>query len=157
MSTPLPVRSRDAALSEALEETRAQIARTDTKASMLLALVGAVFAGVLAVGGSLDLSAAALIPGALGAVVLAGAGEALLSVVRPRLTPVAKGWLLDWASLTPERLRQEITTDHRPEAVTVLARQAVAKHKRLQRAVDLIRAAGVLLAIAALIAAGGAW
>ncbi|UCM89190.1 Pycsar system effector family protein [Streptomyces marincola] len=151
----LPERDVNAALDGAFAEVQAQIARTDSKASILLAFCGAVLAGVLAGGKALVAFWPAAVAGGLGAAVLAGGAGVLLSVVRPRLTS-ARGSLPHWAGLTPRELREAMAVDHRHEAVVTLARLAMAKHKRLQRAVDLIRAAGVLLVLAALLAIGGA-
>ncbi len=151
-----PTRDVNAALDGAFAEVGAQIARTDSKASILLAFCGAVLAGVLAGGKALVSFWPAAVAGGLGAAVLAAGAGMLLSVIRPRLKPVNRGSLLHWASLSPEALREAMAVDHRHEAVVTLARLAVAKHERLQRAVDLIRAAGVLLALAAVLAVGGA-
>ncbi|MDT0445957.1 Pycsar system effector family protein [Streptomyces johnsoniae] len=151
-----PTRDVSAALDGAFAEVGAQIARTDSKASILLAFCGAVLAGVLAGGKALLVFWPAAVAGGLGAALLAVGAGVLLSVVRPRLKPVARGSLLHWASLTPQELRESMAADHRHEAVAVLARLAVTKHQRLQRAVDLIRAAGALLALAAVLAIGGA-
>lgn len=152
MSTP---DRTEAALDAALSEVQGQIARTDTKASILLAFLAGVTAGAGTAAAAAQVTAAATVVGGAGLAVLLAAAGLLLSVVRPRLTP-CRGTLPHWARLTPSALREELAVDRRAEAVVTLAGLAVAKHKRLQRAVDATRAALVLLAAAAAITAGGA-
>ncbi|WP_326598083.1 Pycsar system effector family protein [Streptomyces sp. NBC_01803] len=151
-----PTRDVDAALSEALAEVQSQIARTDTKASVLLAAIGATLAVVGTVGSAVTLPVAGAIAAGSGAALLVAAAAVLLAVIRPQLRTNAPGTLPHWALLTPEEFRTEVACDRRAEAVPALARIAVNKYQRLQRAVDLTRAAGILLALAALIAVGGA-
>ncbi|WP_049568244.1 Pycsar system effector family protein [Streptomyces sp. SBT349] len=154
MST-LPTRDPDVALGEAYAEIQAQIARTDTKASILLAAIGAGLAVLGATGTAVTLPLVGGIAAGLSAAALAGAAGLLLAVIRPRLLHSGPGTLLRWASCTPEEFRADIATDHRAQVGPALARLAVAKYRRLQRAIDCIRAAGALLAVAALTALGG--
>lgn len=155
MNAPEPDRT-DANLSEALAEVQAQIARTDTKASILLAFLAGALAGVGTAGSAVPLSVAGLIVGGVGAAGLVVAAALLLSVIRPRLKPSCPGTLPHWASLTPDQLQASVATDRRSQAVVALAGIAVAKHRALQRAVDVIRIAGLLLTLSALITMGSA-
>ncbi|MEE1929841.1 Pycsar system effector family protein [Streptomyces sp. TRM 70351] len=144
-TNPTPDRT-DAALTEARADVKAEITRTDTKASLLIAFNGAVLAGLGTALPRLSLGAPALIAGA----------AVLLGVIRPRLG-ACPGTFPHWATLTTETLRADMAHDRRPEAVVALSRVALAKYTGLRRAVDITRAAGVLLVVAAVLAViGGA-
>jgi hypothetical protein len=149
-------RDVNVALSEAYADAQGQIARTDTKTANLTTFIGLLLTGVTVAGGALSLPLAARIVGSLGVAVLMAAGALLLLTARPQLAPRAPGTFPHWATLTAEQLLTEVAVDRRPVAVVTLARLAVAKHRRIQRAVTLTLVAGGLLAVAALIAAGGA-
>ncbi|WP_220729504.1 Pycsar system effector family protein [Streptomyces radicis] len=149
-------RDVDAALGEAFGEVQGQIARTDTKASILLAVIGASLAVLGSAGSAVTLPLVGGIAAGLGTALLVAAAGLLLAVIRPRLLPAAPGTLTHWATLDAEAFRAEVVVDHRAAAVPALARMAVAKYRALQRAIDCIRAGGALLAIAALTAVGGA-
>lgn len=158
MSEPTTRRGRDVevALSEAFAEAQGQIARTDTKASILLGAIGATLAVLGTAGSAVTLPLAGGIAAGGGAGLLVVAAGLLLSVLRPRLLPAAPGTLVHWATLSPSEFREDVAVDHRCEAVPALSRIAVAKYRALQRAVDFARAGGALLVVAALIAIGGA-
>ncbi|MFF2021865.1 Pycsar system effector family protein [Streptomyces sp. NPDC058171] len=136
------------------EEVRAEIARTDQKAGLLLAFVGVLLAGVLTVATSTTPTRApssALAVGGAGVVFLVMAAAVALWVVRPALPRSAVGGFPCWATLTPERLHAHLThlaLDHQLPALGALSRIALAKHRRLRRAVDLIAVGGALLATA---------
>jgi hypothetical protein len=149
-------RDVNVALSEAYADAQGQIARTDTKTANLTTFIGLLLTGVTVAGGALSLPLTARIVGSLGVAVLMAAGALLLLTARPQLTPRPPGTFPHWATLTAEQLLTEVATDRRPLAVVTLARLAVAKHRRIQRAVTLTLVAGGLLAVSALIAAGGA-
>lgn len=146
----------ESGLTAAHAEVKAEIARTDSKASLLLAFVGALLAGGWTVATGADLPAVVLVVGGAGVGLLATAAVVLLRVVRPNLggdRPV--GFPL-WATLTAEEVRAELRTDRRAQHIATLSRIAVAKFTRLRRAVDLVCAGGVLLLVAALVEIGGA-
>jgi hypothetical protein len=156
VTTTLPTRDVDAAVSEAKADADGHIARTDTKASILLGAIGATLAVLGTAGTSVTLPLAGGITAGFGAAVLMAAAGLLLSIIRPRLKPVAPGTLVHRATLTADQFREELTVDRRAEAAVTLSRLAVAKYERLQRAVDLTGVGGVLVVLAALIAIGGA-
>ncbi|MFM9373230.1 Pycsar system effector family protein [Streptomyces sp. Da 82-17] len=133
-------------LKQALASTQADIARCDTKASMLLALAGAGLAVVGGVVKDFELPLAAQIIGGLGTIAIVGALYVLLLVVRPN-TRGGHGWPL-WATLTPEQLREQIREDHLVEQLHVFAVLAARKYSRIQIAVDLLRAGVALLVLA---------
>ncbi|MFJ2177033.1 Pycsar system effector family protein [Streptomyces sp. NPDC087851] len=146
----------DTGLTAAHAEVKAEIARTDSKTSLLLAFIGALLAGVWTVAKDIHLPVAAYVVGGLGVVLLVTAAGMLLTAVRPKLAgQVVTGFPL-WATLTAEEIRDHLAEDRRGQDIANLSRIAVAKFVQLRRAVDLTRAAGVLLVVAAVIAVGGA-
>jgi hypothetical protein len=140
-------------LTAAHAEVKAEIARTDTKTALLLAFVGAVLAGAWTAARDLPLNTAACIVGGAGMGVLVGAAGLLLRSVRPNLSG-RHGFPL-WATLTAEEITAAVDRDMAAD-IAGLSRLAVAKFTCLRRAVDLIRAGGLLLILAVLITAGGA-
>ncbi|MEU2748668.1 Pycsar system effector family protein [Streptomyces collinus] len=140
-------------LTAAHAEVKAEIARTDAKTALLLAFVGAILAGAWTVARDLPLNTAACIVGAAGVGVLVAAAGLLLKSVRPNLSG-RHGFPL-WATLTAEEITAAVDRDMAAD-IAGLSRLAVAKFTSLRRAVDLIRAGGALLILAALITAGGA-
>ncbi|MEV1022273.1 Pycsar system effector family protein [Streptomyces sp. NPDC050264] len=140
-------------LTAAHAEVKAEISRTDSKASLLLAFIGAVLAGVWSAGQGLPLSVYVLAPGLAGLALLLGAAALLLSSVRPNLSG-RHGFPL-WATLTPEQIRDAVATDTAAD-IAGLSRIAVTKFTALRRAIDLTRIGGALLLVAAVAAFGGA-
>ncbi|MEV0449845.1 integral membrane plasmid transfer protein [Streptomyces sp. NPDC050600] len=116
--------------------------RTDTKASLLLAFDGAVLAGLASIADA-KLPVPAQIAGGAAALALAAAAVLLLLVVRPNLGGRGRVVL--------STLRQ----DTRPTRVRALSALAVAKFRRLARAVDTILGALALLLLAAVLAVTG--
>jgi hypothetical protein len=144
-----------AALDSAQMDVKAELARTDTKASLLLAFVGAVLAGVLTVAASTRPPLPALVVGGMAALLLVAAAWLLLTAVRPDLSGGSSGTFPRLARLSVEQITDVMRADRRAHAVHDLSRIAVAKFTALQRAVDLIRAAVVLLTVAGVLAIGG--
>ncbi|MEU4999403.1 Pycsar system effector family protein [Streptomyces sp. NPDC021622] len=134
-------------------EVKAEIARTDTKTSLLLAFIGALLAGSWTVAKDAPLSLPAYIAGGLGTALLLAAAALLLKSVRPNLGG-SHGFPL-WATLTAEEISATLATDLSAD-IAGLSRIAVVKFTSLQRAIDLTRAGGALLILAALIQVGGA-
>ncbi|MEO3852472.1 Pycsar system effector family protein [Streptomyces sp. B8F3] len=145
--------ARESSLAAAHAEVKAEIARADTKASLLLAFIAAVFAGAWTVGSSAPLTVPAGVLGGAGVGLLVVAVGLLLRSVRPNLSG-AGGFPL-WATLTAEEIRARLSDDQAAD-IANLSRIALVKFKAFARAVDLTRAAGALLLAAALITLGGA-
>ncbi|MER6833089.1 Pycsar system effector family protein [Streptomyces rochei] len=143
----------DRNLTAAHAEVKAEIARTDTKTALLLAFVGAVLAGSWTVARDLPLNLPAYIAGGIGLALLVAAAGLLLRSVRPNLSG-RHGFPL-WATLTAEEISDAVSSNLATD-IAGLSRLAVAKYRCLRRAVDLIRAGGALLILAALLSAGGA-
>ncbi|MEY9489002.1 hypothetical protein RKD26_004796 [Streptomyces calvus] len=140
-------------LTAAHAEVKAEITRTDSKTALLLAFVGAVLAGSWTVARDLPLNLPAVIVGGAGMALLVGAAGLLLRSVRPNLSG-RHGFPL-WATLTAEEISEAVSSDLAAD-IAGLSRLAVTKFTCLRRAVDLIRAGGALLILAALLTAGGA-
>jgi hypothetical protein len=140
-------------LSAAHAEVKAEIARTDSKASLLLAFVGALLAGAWTVAKDVPLTTPTDVAGALGMGLLIAAAGLLLRSVRPNLGGGC-GFPL-WATLTAEDISATLAGD-RAADIASLSRIAVAKFTGLRRAVDLTCAGGALLIFAVLLAVGGA-
>ncbi|MFD9886913.1 Pycsar system effector family protein [Streptomyces alboflavus] len=134
-------------------EVKAEITRTDAKTGLLLAFVGAVFAGVWTVARALPLNLPACLAGALGMGLLVAAAGLLLRSTRPNLRG-SHGFPL-WATLTPEEIPGVLSSDLAAD-IAGLSRLAVAKFTCLRRAVDLTCAGGALLILAVLLTVGGA-
>ncbi|MER5257732.1 Pycsar system effector family protein [Streptomyces sp. NPDC002855] len=140
-------------LTAAHAEVKAEIARTDTKTSLLLAFVGALLAGTWTIAKDASLTTPAYVVGGLGTAPLLAAAGLLLRSVRPNLGG-RHGFPL-WATLTAEQISAALATDLTAD-IAGLSRIAVAKFTGLKRAVDLTCAGGALLVLAALLAVGGA-
>ncbi len=135
-------------------EVKAEIARTDNKTALLLAFVGVVLAAAWTVAKDAPLHPATVVVGGVGVVLMVAAAGLLLRSVRPNLRG-RHGFPL-WATLTAEEIRTTVTGSDLAADVAGLSRLAVAKFTCLRRAVDLIRAGGALLVLAALITVGSA-
>ncbi|AYG81470.1 hypothetical protein DWB77_03618 [Streptomyces hundungensis] len=140
-------------LNTAHAEVKAEIARTDSKVSLLLAFVGALVAGAGSVAKDMQPSVSVCVVGGLGMAVLVVAAGLLLRSARPNLRG-RHGFPL-WATLTAEEITTAVATD-RAADIAGLSRIAVAKFTALRRAVDLTMTGGVLLAVALLLHVGGA-
>ncbi|WP_410537487.1 Pycsar system effector family protein [Streptomyces sp. KL2] len=134
-------------------EVKAEIARTDTKTGLLLAFVGAVFAGAWTVARDVPLNWPAVVVGGYGLALLLAAAGLLLRSVRPNLRG-RHGFPL-WATLTAEEITTAVERDLAAD-IAGLSRLAVAKFTNLRRAVDLTLTGGAMLVLAALLTAGGA-
>ncbi|MEU2441818.1 Pycsar system effector family protein [Streptomyces rubradiris] len=133
-------------------EVKAEIARTDTKAAMLLALIGGILAGAWTLAHDLPMIPAAYVVGEIGLAVVAVAAGLLLRSVRPMLG--RNGFPL-WATLTPQQLT--VAAENRDLAADIvgLSRLAVTKFTVVRQAIDLLYAGAALLVLSALIALGG--
>ncbi|CAM5458864.1 hypothetical protein SALBM135S_03844 [Streptomyces alboniger] len=143
-------------LTAALADVKAEIARTDTKAALLLAFVGAVFAGGWTIAKDAPLNPAAVAVAGLGTGLIISAAGLLLGSVRPNLGGSRRRGFPLWATLTAEQLDAELSDYRSTQYIAELSRIAVAKFTRLERAVDLTRIGGLLLITAGLISIGGA-
>jgi len=144
-------------LDRAHAEVRAEIARVDTKAGLLLALEGAAAAGLWTAATVRPLPAPAVALLAVSGAFVVAAVVVLLLAVRPRLDSpggVRHGFPL-WATLTPVELGEHLAEQDLAADIAGLARLATAKFGRLQHAVDLTLTAiaPAVLAVAAALTA----
>lgn len=151
-AAPRPAFDPGKTLDAACHDVEAQISRTDSKASLLLAFDGAVLAGLASLADK-KLPLPAQLAGGAAVFALAAAAVMLLLVVRPNLggkgRSVREGFPR-WAQLSDEALLTAMCEDTRITRVKVQSLIAVAKFERLARAVDTILAALALLALAAI-------
>ncbi|MEU2855547.1 Pycsar system effector family protein [Streptomyces syringium] len=138
----------DKNLDAACAAVTSEIARTDSKASLLLAFNGAVLAGLASVADK-GLPPATKVFGTLAVLSLGAAAVLLLLVVRLRLRGDDRASFPYWARLDEGEIRACMDGDTRAVSIRVLSALAVRKFTHLRRAVDLSLAALVLLALAA--------
>ncbi|MFJ6650562.1 Pycsar system effector family protein [Streptomyces sp. NPDC091290] len=143
-----PLAAIDKNLDTACASVVHEIARTDSKASLLLAFDGAVLAGLASLAEP-GLPTVTKTFGALAVLALGVSSVLLLLVVRPRLRGDDKASFPHWARLKEDEIRACMQGDSRPAQIGVLSCLAVRKFTQLRRAVDMSLAALVLLAPAA--------
>ncbi|MEU9983753.1 Pycsar system effector family protein [Streptomyces sp. NPDC050856] len=148
MTFPAPVSDTDKNLDTGCATVAGEIARTDSKSSLLLAFNGAVLAG-LASAADKDLPLLTKVFGATAVLALAAAAGLLLLVVRPRLRGDDNASFPYWARLDEDEIRACMHGDTRAARIRVLSVLAVRKYQLLRRAVDLSLAALALLLLAA--------
>ena len=146
----VPVADLRAAVAEAREE----VARTDSKAGTLLALATGALAGLVAFAHSARLPVPVAVTLLAGAAMAGAAIGLLLFAVRPRLIGSGRDVLGDHRELlaitSPHELYQR-----QVRRLEMFSGLAVAKHRLVRRAADFLLAALVLLAVAAVLTAGG--
>ncbi|MFF4607762.1 Pycsar system effector family protein [Streptomyces sp. NPDC001339] len=147
---PQPVRPATQGAADAAAMLRSELGRADSKASLLLALTGAALAGIGSAAPQLDLPAAAVVAGVVGATALVTATVLLLLAVRPSLA--GTGWPM-WHRLDDTELQTRLADGHRLDEVQVLQAAARRKFGRVQYAVDSILVGVGCLAVAAVLAA----
>ncbi|MFI7246375.1 Pycsar system effector family protein [Streptomyces qinglanensis] len=149
--------AQDKAVDAACANVTTELARTDTKASLLLAFDGAALAGLAALVDS-DHPLPAQLAGTAAGLALAAAAVLLLLVVRPNLggrrRTVREGFPC-WAELDEDALHTKLREDHRVRQTRALSVIAVTKYRRLAAAVDALLTALALLLAAAVLAASG--
>ncbi|MCL7382201.1 Pycsar system effector family protein [Streptomyces sp. 35G-GA-8] len=143
-------------LDAACAAVTSEIARTDSKASLLLAFDGAVLFGLAGLADK-QLPLPAQLMGAAAALALTAAAVLLLLVVRPNLggRSPAPGSFPHWAQQDADTIRASMDQDTRAARIKKLSNIAVAKYARLARAIDTILTALALLLVAAALAVIG--
>ncbi|WP_413751723.1 DUF5706 domain-containing protein (plasmid) [Streptomyces sp. R-74717] len=153
-TTPAPAATEaaDRTLDQACTTVAGEIARTDSKASLLLAFDGAVLAGLASIADK-DLPLISKVIGAAAVATLVAAAVLLLLVVRPNLGGrgrVVREGFPAWARMDEDTLRASLSGDTRLTRIAALSTVAVTKYERLARAVDVILTALALLTVAAI-------
>jgi hypothetical protein len=149
MTTPTAPATMDKNLDAACATVASEIARTDGKASLLLAFTGAVLAGLTTLTDH-DLPTPTKALGALAVAALGTAAVLLILVVRPRLGGHDRASFPYWARLDATEIRACMNGDTRADRIRVLSTIAVAKFTQLRRAVDCTLGALAFLALAAI-------
>ncbi|MGY0071718.1 Pycsar system effector family protein (plasmid) [Streptomyces sp. QTS137] len=139
----------DKNLDAACTAVAGEIARTDGKASLLLAFAGAALAGLTTLVDH-DLPTLTKALGVLAVAALGTAAVLLLLVVRPRLGGHDRASFPYWARLDETEIRACMDGDTRAARIRVLFNIAVVKFTQLRRAVDCTLAALAVLALAAI-------
>ncbi|MGW1375325.1 Pycsar system effector family protein [Streptomyces sp. NPDC002446] len=161
MTTTTPDPRRDGARGAAQDGQRMQdriaatvsalqgdLARSEGKASLLLALSGAALVALVSAAGNLRLTAPAAVAGALGTAALLAATVLLLLAVRPQLG--GDGWT-SWPRLSTEQLRERLAAGHEVDHLRFMAALAARKFRLIRAAVDCLLAGLGLLALAAVL------
>ncbi|MEV8504442.1 Pycsar system effector family protein [Actinoplanes sp. NPDC051475] len=131
---------------------RSEISSANTQASIALATV-ALAAGPVAANAKIlfdqvwPITVLAVAGGLLAAVAV----WFLLNVVLPRLDSSGGGSFLSWAQCDREGLRAALARDYELDELLVLSRIATAKYRSLRDAGNMLKAALILLALAALL------
>ncbi|WP_327359864.1 Pycsar system effector family protein [Streptomyces sp. NBC_01304] len=135
-----------AQIDTAIATLRGELGRSDSKASLLLALTGASLAGLVSVAAGADLPAAAVATGSIGAAALLAATVILLLAVRPNLS--GPGWPR-WPETPDEQLRTQLAAGTQLAEAKVLSAIGARKFRRIRWAVDCILSGLGFLALAA--------
>ncbi|MCX4451533.1 Pycsar system effector family protein [Streptomyces sp. NBC_01789] len=114
VTAPATDKNLDAACASVANE----IARTDGKASLLIAFNGAVLAGLASIANK-DLPAVTKTAGALAVLALGAAAVLLLLVVRPRLRADDRASFPHWARLDEDGIRSCIEGNYRAALIRV--------------------------------------
>ncbi|KAB7833534.1 Pycsar system effector family protein [Streptomyces mobaraensis] len=150
-TTPQPLRTADQGAADAVTMLRGELGRSDSKASLLLALTGAALAGIGSAAPSwIHLPAAAVTVGVVGALAFFAATVILLLAVRPTLA--GTGWPT-WHKLTDTELEARLADGARMDEVRVLQAAARSKFARVQYAIGCALVGAGCLAVAAVLAA----
>lgn len=126
------------------------LARSESKASLLLALTGAALVAIGSTASNLHVTVPALVPGLLGAACLAVATVLLLLAVRPNLG--GSGWPT-WHRLTGDQLLERLAAGYQMDQVRFLATLATRKFRLIRVAIDCVLAGLGLLALSAILSA----
>ncbi|MET7620381.1 Pycsar system effector family protein [Streptomyces sp. NPDC005408] len=153
MATTTPDLQQDRAqdrIAAMVTTLQSDLARSDAKASLLLALAGAALVALGASASRLDPTAPAAVAGSLGAAALLAATLILLLAVRPNLR--GSGWT-SWPGLSSDELRDWLTSGYQVDHVRFMAVLALRKFRLIRAAVDCMLAGVGLLALAAVLVA----
>ncbi|MFI9788511.1 NUDIX domain-containing protein [Kitasatospora sp. NPDC051984] len=150
---PAPVPAADRTeqnLTEALAHVIGDVARTDSKAGLLLGLDGVLAAAVAILAQAKGAQPLAIAP--VVAILLAATVLAVL-VVRPRIAPHDRSSYAHWATCTRPQLRAELVPDRRLDRLSVLSALCHRKMLLLRWSADITILALAALAAAALLTA----
>ncbi|MDX3225609.1 Pycsar system effector family protein [Streptomyces sp. ME19-01-6] len=130
---------------------QADLARSESKASLLLALSGAALVALGSTASALHPTVPAAVTSALGAAALLATTVILLLAVRPHVG--GNDWT-SWTGLSNDQLDERLTSGYQVEHVKFMAELATRKFRLIRGAVDcLLAGLGLLTLTAVLIAA----
>jgi hypothetical protein len=133
-----------------LTSLQADLARTDTKASLLLALTGAALVALASSATNLHPTVPAAVAASLAAAALLASTLILLFAIRPHLG--GEGWT-SWSRLSTDQLRDQLTCGYQVEHLQFMATLAMRKFRLIRAAVDCMLAGLGLLAVAVVLVA----
>ncbi|MFF7198727.1 Pycsar system effector family protein [Streptomyces sp. NPDC008079] len=139
-------------LDSALRTTAVELARGETKASILLA-INSVVLGFVVTNFDSGQPTAVTVTGAVGAGFLLLATVTLLIAVRPNVVDrsgTSLGWSR-WRAMDSDELRLHLAVERRAETIVFLSRIISSKFQMLRRAVNLILAGVTLVSAAGLL------
>jgi hypothetical protein len=151
MSTTAPDPRQDRAqdrLAATVTALQGDLARSEGKASLLLALSGAVLVALVTTATNLHPPLPAAVVGGLGTAALVAATLLLLLAVRPELG--GTGWT-SWPQLSAEQLRDQLASGYQPDHLRFMAALATRKFRLIRAAVDSILVGISLMALAAIL------
>lgn len=141
----------DRNLDTAIAHTAADLARTDTKAGLLLTLDGLLVAALSL--SDTDMRGLSLVFAVVGAVALVGSVILALLVIRPRLNGqgvddrASYGY---FAEASPAAIAEALAADRRPAHLAALSTIALQKMRRLRLSGDITLIAVIAIAAAIL-------
>lgn len=135
-------------ISAAVTALQGDLARSEGKASLLLALSGAALVALMATAPGLRPAFPAAVAGALGAAALLAATVLLLLAVRPDLG--GSGWT-SWPRLSVGQLRHQLRSGYQVENLRFMAELATRKFRLIRAAVDCMLAGIGFLALAGIL------
>lgn len=146
---PQPTAAQDR-IASTVTSLQADLARTDAKASLLLALSGAALVALASSATELHPTVPAAVAASLAAAALLASTLILLLAIRPHLG--GEGWT-SWSRLSTDQLRDQLAAGYQVEHLTFMAALAVRKFRRIRAAVDCMLAGLGLLAVAVVLVA----
>ncbi|MES4904813.1 MULTISPECIES: Pycsar system effector family protein [unclassified Streptomyces] len=129
---------------------QADLARSESKASLLLALAGAALVALGSMAPDLHPTTPAAVTGALGTAALLATTVILLLAVRPHVG--GDDWT-GWPALSDDQLGERLSSGYQVGQVRFMAELATHKFRLIRAAVDCLLAGLGLLALAAVLVA----
>lgn len=153
MTTTAPDPQQPAAqdrIAATVASLQTDLARTDTKASLLLALSGAALVALASNAPDLHPTVPAAVVASLAAAALLASTLILLLAIRPHLG--GNGWTT-WSRLSTDQLRELLTSGYQVEHLRFMSTLARRKFRLIRIAVDCMLAGLGLLAVMAVLVA----
>ncbi|MFD8386026.1 Pycsar system effector family protein [Streptomyces sp. NPDC059679] len=146
---PRPDRTHDR-IAATVAALQADLARSESKASLLLALAGAALVALGTMAPDLHPTAPAAVTGALGTAALLATTVILLLAVRPHVG--GNDWT-SWTALSDDQLSESLASGYQVDQVRFMAELATRKFRLIRAAVDCLFTGIGLLALAAVLVA----